>query len=216
MTVTRRLLEDMFAAMRGALGPSRWWPADSGFEVAVGAVLTQNTAWGNVEKAITRLREAGRLDPRAMHALPLEDLAELIRPAGFFRIKARRLRNLLDWLQGACDYNLAALRDRDLEPLRAELLAINGIGPETADCILCYAAGLPSFVVDAYTRRIFARHGLAPENIGYAELRDLFMAALPPYPALYNEYHALLVRVAKKWCRKGKTDCETCPLGGFL
>ena len=165
---------------------------------------------------ITRLREAGRLDPRAMHALPLEDLAELIRPAGFFRIKARRLRNLLDWLQGACDYNLAALRDRDLEPLRAELLAINGIGPETADCILCYAAGLPSFVVDAYTRRIFARHGLAPENIGYAELRNLFMRALPPDTAVYNEYHALLVRVAKNWCRKGKTDCTACPLGDFL
>ena len=213
---SRELLEDMFAAMRGALGPSCWWPADSDFEVMVGAVLTQNTAWSNVEKAITALREAGKLSPCAMHDLPEGDLAALIRPAGFFRVKARRLRNLLAWLQEACDFNLAVLRGRDLASLRAELLAVNGIGPETADCILCYALGLPSFVVDAYTRRIFARHGLALENIGYAELRDLFMRALPPDTAVYNEYHALLVRVAKKWCRKGKTDCKTCPLGGFL
>lgn len=216
MAVTRRLLEDMFAAMRGALGPSCWWPADSDFEVMVGAVLTQNTAWGNVEKAVTALREAGKLSPRAMHDLPESDLVELIRPAGFFRVKARRLRNLLAWLQGACDFDLAALRSRDLASLRAELLAVNGIGPETADCILCYALDLPSFVVDAYTRRIFVRHGLALENIGYAELRDLFMRALPPDTPVYNEYHALLVRVAKQWCRKGKTDCKTCPLGGFL
>ena len=212
----RKLLEDMFAAMRGALGPSGWWPAASDFEVAVGAVLTQNTAWGNVEKAVARLREAGCLEARALHALPEAELAELIRPAGFFRVKARRLRNLLAWLQSACNYDLTALRGRDLTALRAELLAVSGIGPETADCILCYAVGLPSFVVDAYTRRIFARHGLVPENIGYAELREMFMAALPPDTAVYNEYHALLVRVAKNWCRKGKTICKTCPLGGFL
>ena len=212
----RRLLEDMYAAMYDALGPSGWWPAQTGFEVAVGAVLTQNTAWGNVEKAIAALREAHCLDPRAMRALAEDDLAELIRPAGFFRVKARRLRNLLDWLEKACDYDLAALRGRDMAALRDELLAVNGIGPETADCILCYALGYPSFVVDAYTRRIFSRHGLVAENVGYEVLRGLFMDRLPPDAALFNEYHGLIVRVAKQWCRKGKRDCEACPLGGFL
>ena len=184
--------------------------------MAVGAVLTQNTAWGNVEKAIAALRAAACLEPRAMHALAESDLAELIRPAGFFRVKARRLRNLLDWLKKACDYDLAALRGRDMAVLRAELLAVNGIGPETADCILCYALGYPSFVVDAYTRRIFSRHGLVAENVGYEDLRGLFMDRLPPDTALFNEYHGLIVRVAKKWCRKGKRDCDACPLGGFL
>ena len=213
---SRRLLEDMYAAMRGALGPSGWWPAKTDFEVAVGAVLTQNTAWRNVEKAIAALREAGRLSPRAMHALAEDDLAELIRPAGFFRVKARRLRNLLDWLKEACDYDLAALRGRDMAVLREELLAVNGIGPETADCILCYALGYPSFVVDAYTRRIFSRHGLVAESVGYEDLRGLFMDRLPPDTAMFNEYHGLIVRVAKEWCRKGKRFCEACPLGGFL
>ena len=210
------LLEGMYTAMCKSLGPSGWWPADTDFEVAVGAVLTQNTAWGNVEKAIAALRAAACLEPRAMHALAESDLAELIRPAGFFRVKARRLRNLLDWLKKACDYDLAALRGRDMAVLRAELLAVNGIGPETADCILCYALGYPSFVVDAYTRRIFSRHGLVAENVGYEDLRGLFMDRLPPDTALFNEYHGLIVRVAKQWCRKGKKDCASCPLGGFL
>lgn len=214
--LTRRLLEDMYAAMHGSLGPSGWWPAETDFEVAVGAVLTQNTSWGNVEKAIAALREADCLEPRAMHALAEGDLAEIIRPAGFFRVKARRLRNLLDWLKKACDYDLVALRGRDMAALRSELLAVNGIGPETADCILCYALGYPSFVVDAYTRRIFSRHGLVAESVGYEDLRGLFMSRLPPDTALFNEYHGLIVRVAKQWCRKGKRDCAACPLGVFL
>ena len=214
--VSRRLLEDIYSAMHGALGPSHWWPAESDFEVMVGAVLTQNTAWGNVEKAIVALRLAGCLAPRAMHALAEADLAELIRPAGFFRVKARRLRNLLNWFERSCGYELPALRGEDTAALRAQLLAINGIGPETADCILCYALHRPSFVVDAYTRRIFSRHGLVPESIGYEALRGIFMDALPPDTALYNEYHGLLVRVAKTWCRKGKRLCAACPLAVFL
>ena len=215
-TFTPRRLEKMYAAMYAALGPSNWWPAESDFEVVVGAVLTQNTAWGNVEKAIAALRGACCLSPRALRALPEEDLARLIRPAGFFRLKARRLRNLLDWLETACGCDLAALRGRDMAGLRAELLAVNGIGPETADCILCYALGYPTFVVDAYTRRIFARHGLVSENIGYEELRGLFMDRLPPDAAMFNEYHALIVRVGKEWCRKSGGRCETCPLNTFL
>lgn len=214
--LTPRRLEEIYTAMYAALGPSNWWPAESDFEVVVGAVLTQNTAWGNVEKAIAALRGAGCLNPHALRALPEEDLAQLIRPAGFFRLKARRLRNLLDWLEAACGCDLAVLRGRDMDSLRAELLAVNGIGPETADCILCYALGYPAFVVDAYTRRIFARHGLVSENIGYEALRGLFMDHLPPDAAMFNEYHALVVRLGKEWCHKGGGRCETCPLNIFL
>jgi endonuclease-3 related protein len=181
----------------------------------VGAVLTQNTTWSNVEKALNALRAAKCLDPRAMHELEPEALADLIRPAGFFRVKTQRLHNLLDWLKNTCNYNLARLRNQEMTALRSELLGVNGIGPETADSILCYALGYPSFVVDAYTRRIFSRHGMVSENVEYEELRSLFMDALPPDTATYNEYHALLVRVAKQWCRKNKMLCESCPLNGF-
>ena len=211
-----KLLEDMYAGMREAMGPSGWWPADSPFEVMVGAVLTQNTAWGNVEKAIAALKAARLLEPRAMRGLAVGDLEALIRPAGFFRVKAQRLRALLDWLREACGYELEALQDRDTADLREELLGVKGIGPETADCILCYALERPSFVVDAYTRRVFSRHGLVPETIGYEALRSWFMEALPQDAPLYNEYHGLIVRVAKQYCRKREVFCEACPLAAFL
>ena len=210
------LLEDMYAAMYEALGPSGWWPADSPFEVMVGAVLTQNTAWGNVEKAIAALKMGGCLEPRAMHGLAAEKLETLIRPAGFFRIKTQRLRALLDWLREVCGYEFSALQNMDTADLRAALLEIKGIGPETADCILCYALARPSFVVDAYTRRIFSRHGLVPEDIGYEALRAWFMEVLPQDVPRYNEYHGLIVRVAKEYCRKRETFCQACPLAPFL
>ncbi len=210
------MLEAMYNAMYGALGPSGWWPAQTPFEVMVGAVLTQGTAWGNVEKAIAELKAAGCLEARAMHGLAPEVLEGLIRPAGFFRVKARRLRALLDWLQGSCAYELEKLRERPTDDLRRELLGVKGIGPETADCILCYALERPSFVVDAYTRRIFSRHALVPEDVGYEELRAWFMEALPPDTRLFNEYHGLIVRVAKEFCRKREKFCESCPLGAFL
>ena len=210
------LLNAMYSAMYGALGPSGWWPAQSPFEVMAGAVLTQGTAWGNVEKAIAALRAAGCLEARAMHGLAPEALEGLIRPAGFFRVKARRLRALLDWLYESCGYELEKLRGRATEDLRRALLGVKGIGPETADCILCYALERPSFVVDAYTRRIFSRHALVPEDVGYEELRAWFMEALPPDTRLFNEYHGLIVRVAKEFCRKREKFCERCPLGAFL
>lgn len=218
LSLSRRggLLEDMYAAMYKALGPSGWWPAESSFEVMVGAVLTQNTAWSNVEKAIAALKAAECLEPRIMHELAVEKLEALIRPAGFFRIKAQRLRALLDWLREACGYELAALQDRDTADLRTALLRVKGIGPETADCILCYALARPSFVVDAYTRRVFSRHGLVPEDIGYEALRSWFMEVLPQDVPRYNEYHGLIVRVAKEYCRKREFFCQACPLDPFL
>ncbi len=211
-----KLLMDMYEAMLGALGPSGWWPARTPFEVAVGAVLTQNTNWKNVEKAIAALDAAGALDPRAMAALAPARLAELIRPSGYFQVKTARLRALLAFLDEACGYDLAALARRDLDALRPALLRVRGVGPETADSILLYALNQPTFVVDAYTRRILARHALIPEDTPYEETREFFMDVLEPDVALFNEYHALIVRVAKDWCRKAAPRCEGCPLQPFL
>lgn len=212
-----RLLRDMYAAMHGRLGPSGWWPGETPLEICVGAVLTQNTAWTNVEKAIHRLRAAGALaSGHALLALPEAELSELIRPAGFFRLKAVRLRNLLRFLDAACGFDFAALAQEDMDHLRSRLLSVSGIGPETADSVLLYAVGLPSFVVDAYTRRILHRHGMVTEDVPYGELRDHFMDVLDPDVPFYNEYHALIVRVAKEWCRARNPRCAECPLSPFL
>jgi endonuclease-3 related protein len=212
----RGLLLAYFGAMAEALGPSRWWPGDTPFEIAIGAILTQNTAWTNVEKAIANLRSAGLLDAAALADLPVAVLEELIRPAGFFRVKAARVRNFLAFMGDACAMDLERLRGADTDALRRSLLQVCGIGPETADSILLYALGHPSFVVDAYTRRIFNRHMLVPEDVGYEELRAIFMDALPSDARLFNEYHALIVRTGKAWCAKKAGKCRTCPLCRFL
>jgi len=212
----QQLLLAMHDAMLTALGPSGWWPGDTPFEVAVGAVLTQNTNWKNVEKAMTNLRAAGALEARAMDALSPGRLAELVRPSGSFNVKAARLRSLLDLLRDEADYDITALAGRGLDALRPLLLSVRGIGPETADSILLYALGEPTFVVDAYTRRILGRHALIPEDAHYDEVREFFMDALPVEAALFNEYHALLVRVAKDFCRKAAPRCAGCPLEPFL
>ncbi len=212
----RNLLMNMFQAMLDGLGPSHWWPGETPFEVAVGAVLTQNAAWSNVEKAIANLKAAGVFDPRLLHALPDARLAELIRPSGYFRLKAGRLKNLLAFLKNECGYDLRALAGRDLASVRENLLAVRGIGPETADSILLYALDYPTFVVDAYTRRLLSRHGLVPEEATYEEMREFFMDVLDHEARLFNEYHALIVRTGKSWCRKGQGQCADCPLGRFL
>jgi len=190
-------------------GPQGWWPADSPFEVMVGAVLTQNTAWSNVEKAIANLRAASVLGLNALDAIPAGELAELIRPAGYFNVKAVRLKSLVGWLreQGGIE----ALRDLSVSELRHELLAVHGVGPETADDILLYAFGHPVFVIDAYTRRLFSRLGLIEHNAGYETLRHQFEKALDKDADLYNEYHALIVRQAKDVCRK-RPHCDDCCL----
>jgi len=212
----RELFLAMHRAMLDALGPSGWWPADSAFEMAVGAILTQNTNWANVVRAIDNLKAAGRFSAEALYALPADELAELIKPAGYFRVKAVRLRNLLALIVQELGGDITTLAERGLDAARELLLAVKGVGPETADSILLYGLSLPSFVVDTYTARICNRHALAPEDAGYEELRELFMDALPEDTALYNEFHALLVRVGNGWCRPRAPRCDTCPLGAFL
>ena len=212
----RDVLLGYYQAMLAANGPRGWWPAKTPFEVCVGAILTQNTAWKGVEKAIANLEQAGALDPAALHALSPSRLEELIHPAGFFRMKAKRLRNLLDYLSASCDFDLGLLAARDMHAVREELLGVRGVGPETADSILCYALSMPSFVADAYTRRILSRHGLLPEDAAYDEVRDFFMDVLDPDPALMGDFHAQLVCVGNRYCKTRNQLCETCPLGSFL
>ncbi|HDQ41331.1 MAG TPA: endonuclease III domain-containing protein [Desulfonatronum sp.] len=213
--LTTELLLEMYQAMLDFLGPSGWWPAQSPFEMAVGAILTQNTNWQNVEKAIANLRDHDLLEPRRLDAVAPEELERLIQPSGFYRQKARNLQAFLDFLREADAYDLAVLAGWETGILRNRLLAVRGIGPETADSILLYALGRPVFVVDAYTARICQRHGLLPEDAGYDELQALFAGRLPENAALYNEYHALLVRVGKGWCRKKAPECHSCPLREF-
>jgi endonuclease III related protein len=184
--------------------------------IMVGAVLTQNTNWGNVVKALGVIRREGLLAPEALYALSEDRLAELVRPAGYFRVKASRLKNLLVFLKNEYAFDLEAMAGEEVRHLRDKLLLVKGVGPETADSILLYALELPSFVVDAYTRRICNRHGLLPEDVEYEELREYFMDVLPEDVQLYNEYHALLVRTAQGWCGKKAPLCDTCPLHAFL
>ena len=192
-------------------GQRHWWPGETPFEVCVGAILTQNTNWGNVERALANLKGAGRLSPRGISQLPPDELAALIRPAGYFNVKARRLQALVAFILQEADGDLDRLFLQDWRPLRDRLLAVRGIGPETADSILLYAGNQPSFVVDAYTRRIFSRLGMVEETIGYEPLRAFFMEQLPTDLQLYNEYHALLVEHGKQACRT-RPRCQDCCL----
>ena len=196
-----------FDVLLAAYGPQHWWPARTAFEVVVGAVLTQNTAWTNVERAIRNLRGARALSLRGLRALPAERLEELIRPAGYFRQKARALRAVADFVQASG--GLARLARRPIVEARRDLLAVRGVGPETADSILLYALGRPVFVVDAYTRRIFERLGVLWGGEPYEEVRALFEAAMSQDAAALNELHALLVEHAKRHCRKTPV-CEGC------
>ena len=192
-------------------GPQHWWPADGCFEIMVGAILTQNTNWTNVEKAIANLKTADSLSPRKINELDTNQLAQIIRPAGYYNIKAKRLKNFVNFFCREFNTDLALLKDTSIHTLRPSLLSVSGIGPETADSILLYALEKPVFVVDAYTCRIFARHGLIEPDIEYEQLRELFEDNLPEDIQLYNEYHALLVRTGKEYCRP-KARCADCPL----
>jgi endonuclease-3 related protein len=181
----------------------------------VGAVLVQNTAWKNVERAIANLKQAKLLTPRKIYTLPLEELAELIRPAGYFRIKAKRLHNLVTFFVERYRGSIAAMQKVDLPQLRAELLDVHGIGPETADSILLYAIGKPVMVVDTYTNRIFARHGWISPGTGYHPLQEHIARQLPVDAKIYNEFHALLVHVGHHYCSP-VPRCECCPLRDML
>lgn len=192
-------------------GPQYWWPGDTPFEVVIGAILTQNTSWTNVALAIQNLKDTGCLDPKSLHSIDTSELANLIRPSGYYQIKAERLKTFIDYLFLHHEGRLEGMFDQDLNTLRGELLRIKGIGLETADSIILYAANQPIFVVDAYTRRIFSRHGFFPETWPYADIQSFFMAHLPQDVRLYNEYHALIVRLAKMHCKK-RPICNQCPL----
>lgn len=200
-------LTGLYDRLLDTYGPQHWWPAESSFEVIAGAVLTQNTSWKNVEKALAGLKQAGLLDLDSIASLPREDLAELIRSSGFFNVKAKRLKNLCGWLQS--QGGLDALSLWDTARLRRALLAINGIGPETADDILLYAFQRPVFVIDSYTRRLLRKLGLVQGSEDYETLRQIFESCLPPDHSLYNEYHALIVRHAKEKCTHG-SHCRHC------
>jgi len=204
----------MYDLLLGAFGPQHWWPSRTRDETVIGAVLTQNTAWTNVERAIEALRRANRLALAGIDATPEDRLAELIRPAGTYRVKARRLKSLAGWLGSRFGGDLDALFATGLAAARRELLGVSGIGPETADAILLYAGKLPTFVVDAYTQRILRRHLLSGADSDYERSKALFEGALSPDGALYGEYHALLVELGKRHCRKN-AQCERCPLAGL-
>jgi endonuclease-3 related protein len=207
---------DVYQRLLSAFGPQHWWPAQTPFEVMVGAVLVQNTSWNNVMKAIENLRQADLLEPHALAAVAAEELEELIRPAGYFRVKARRLRNLIAFLVDGYDGSLPAMFQTDPAALREALLGVNGIGPETADSILLYAGNLPRFVVDVYTHRVLARHGWVAFDTDYHQLQQFFEDRLPDDAALFNEFHALLVRLGKDYCRKQSPRCAACPLRRLL
>ncbi len=204
----------LFGKLLGHFGPLHWWPATSPFEVVVGAILTQNTAWRNVAAAIANLREAGCLTPQGIQGLQRQELENLIHPAGFFRQKADYLTTLVDCLQHRHGGDLDRWLAGNLELVRRELLQIRGIGPETADSILLYAGHRPTFVIDAYTRRLFARLGLLQGEEPYETIRTLFMTNLPQDPDLFNEFHALIVEECKTFCRKRTPLCPSCPLLG--
>jgi endonuclease III related protein len=210
------MLADVYRRLFEAFGPQHWWPGDTAFEIIVGAMLTQNTSWRNVERAIHDLRAADLLEPRALYAVPIDELEELMRPVGYFRVKARRLRSLLKFLVERYDGSLEAMFGTDPEELRRQLLAVHGVGPETADSILLYAGRLPIFVVDAYTHRVFARHGWIGFDADYDQIQDYVQIELPQDVPIYNEFHALLVRLGKDYCRKASPKCEVCPLRELL
>lgn len=213
---TAEVLRQYYSTLLRRLGPQGWWPARTRLEVILGAILTQNTAWTNAALALRRLRKAGLLNLARLQRAPLAELENCVCPAGFYRQKALTICHFVRWLTHACAGSLAALFANQAEALRLELLRIKGLGPETVDAILLYAGRHPIFVADAYTRRILARHGLVPANAGYAAVQRLMHRNLPADPALFNEYHALLVEVGKRFCRRKQPDCQTCPLGPFL
>jgi len=205
-----------YNALFNAYGPQHWWPGRTRFEVIVGAILTQNTSWTNVERAIVELRREKALSPKTLERVPLAHLARLIRSSGYFRQKARKLKAFVHFLRVEYGGSLDKLFATPTAELRQQLLRVHGIGPETADSILLYAGRHPVFVVDAYTRRILERHNLAHGRHSYEEIQQLFEQNLPSNAPLFNEYHALIVHTGKHFCRKRDPDCQHCALYSFL
>ena len=212
---SRKDLLKIYKLLNNHFGALHWWPADSPFEVMVGAVLTQNTAWTNVEKAIAALKTRNLLSPESLWQTNEDALSDVIRPSGYYRVKARRLKSLVRFLLDEYDGHIDRMRTERLSLLREKLLCVSGIGPETADSILLYACGKPVFVSDAYTKRIFLRHGLIPKTMEVPQISELVMSLLPRDASLFNQYHALLVNAGKHFCRKSP-NCAPCPLRDLL
>jgi endonuclease-3 related protein len=214
MTATQQTLMEMYDAMLARFGHRGWWPGDGSLEICIGAILTQNTNWRNVEKAIANLRAANCMSVLAIRAASQADLAELIRPAGYFNVKAKRLKNFIAAVHESFGDDVEGFLDRDISTLRAELLSINGIGRETADSIILYAARKPAFVVDTYTVRILLRHRLISIEADYESVKELFETYLVEDVELWNDFHAQLVAVGKNFCRP-TARCTDCPLEKF-
>jgi endonuclease-3 related protein len=207
--------EEAYRLLYAHFGPQGWWPGETPFEVMVGAVLTQNTSWSNVTKAIDNLRTGGLLSYATLSLCSADEIAPYIRPSGYFNLKARRLRNLLDLIGDGYAGDLEQFLSDELATARCKLLGVKGIGPETADSILLYACGHPIFVVDMYTHRVFSRHNLLLEESEYQDIQQAFMNNLSNDSRLFNEFHALIVRVAATYCKKTNPLCEQCPLQGL-
>ena len=210
-----QLYLEAYDLLYARFGPQSWWPGETSFEVMVGAVLTQNTNWSNVIKAIDNLRQAGVLDYRSLSELPVDQLAEMIRPSGYYNLKAKRLHNLLTMIESSYEGDLQWFLDDDVWAARENLLNVKGVGPETADSILLYACEKPAFVIDTYTHRVFSRHNLVDEETDYHTMQEEFVSNLPTDTKLFNEYHALIVVVAKEYCKKTNPLCQQCPLNGL-
>ena len=210
ITATGKSLIEIYNLLLSSFGPQNWWPAETELEMMVGAILTQNTSWNNVEKAILNLKEKSLLSMQKLSQIPASILAEYIRPAGYYNLKAKRLKNLINFIVDRYNGDINNLFSLDTEAIREKLLTVKGIGLETADSIVLYGAGRPIFVVDTYTHRIFTRHGLI-EEAGYNDLQSFFMDNLSHDVELYKEFHALIVKTGKDFCRR-KPLCPECPL----
>jgi len=215
MSITARKLKRIYARLYESFGPQHWWPADTAFEVVVGAILTQNTSWENVEKALRNLKDENALSPEALAAMREKKLARLLRPVGYFNVKAKRLKAFLEFFRDGYGLSLKKLFALPKRRLRAALLGVNGIGRETADSIMLYAAGTATFVIDAYTMRVFSLHGFFEPGIDYDEARAFFETHLPRSVKRYNEFHALIVKLGKDYCRPRNPRCGDCPLKRF-
>jgi len=202
----------IYQKLYSAFGPQCWWPANSSFEVIVGAILTQGTNWDNVKKAIAKLKKKNLLTARKLYQLPQSQLASLIKSSGYYNIKSARLKNFLKFFFECYAAKMKLMGEQDFGVLREQLLTVKGIGPETADSILLYALNKPIFVVDAYTKRILSRHGIINAEASYRQHQDIFMRNLKNDAQLFNEYHAFLVKLGKDYCRKQNPKCEICPL----
>lgn len=207
----KKMLQKVYHTLYKVFGPQDWWPGETPFEIAIGAILTQNTNWGNVEKAINNLKKQGVMEAKALQRMPSKRLASLIKPAGYFNIKTKRIKEFLNFLMNHYKGSVENMKTEDIDSLRENLLNINGIGPETADSILLYALEKPIFVIDAYTKRVLVRHKLISEKATYHKIQEIFHVALPKDTALFNEYHALFVKLGKDFC-KPEPRCENCPL----